>query len=369
MLAKRLEETAGNTGAEGHLAAHRSHKGDAVLNLYVVGTAGLLDVGNHIVQTVAQSGGGGDKGKAVKPQGDMLNGSVVSVQNLQRLAQGHAGVHIPLQYGENGEVPPPGNAGDEALNRLLLLNAVHNHGARILRPVGVSDVQGNALFLHRQDGFLMENRRTHEGQLPQLRVGDMGNGAGIGNNLGISHQYAGDIGPVFIHIGVNRGGAQRAGNVAAAPGHHLDLTGGQTAVKAGDQDLPVGLQRGGNGAVGLFPVDLPVKAEENAACRVHKFVAQIFRHKLCGKVFAPGDQFIHGHIPVQAGAEGVKLALHVIVQAQLVSDIHKALPYSTQYIRAGHAVCQVCVTEIQKICQLVVVPVPLSGCRDHNQPP
>ena len=215
----------------------------------------------------------------------------------------------------------------------------------------------------------MENRRAHEGQLPQLRVGDMGNGAGIGHNFRVGHQNTGDVSPVFIHVGVHSGGRQRAGDIAAATGHHLDLSCGQTAVEAGDQNLPVGFQRGSNGAVGLFPVNLSVKAEENAACRVHKCKAQIFRHEPCREIFAPGDQFIHRHVPAQPGAESVKLALHIVVQAKLVSDIHKALPYGIHYIPAGHAVCQMGVTEIQKVCQLVVVRAPFTGGGDHHQPP
>ena len=71
----------------------------------------------------------------------------------------------------------------------------------------------------------MEHGGTHVGQLPQFGIGDVGNLLGIGHDSGIGHEKAGNVGPVFIHIGMQSVGQDGTGDVAAASGEHLDLVG------------------------------------------------------------------------------------------------------------------------------------------------
>ena len=80
---------------------------------------------------------------------------------------------------------------------------------------------------HREDGVLVEHVGAHVGQLSELPVGDGLNGGGILHDPGVGHQEAGNVGPVFIKVGVEGAGHQRAGHIGAASG------------------------KGGDGAVGL----------------------------------------------------------------------------------------------------------------------
>ncbi len=58
-------------------------------------------------------------------------------------------------------------------------------------------------------------------------------GRGSFDDLGVGHEEAGHVRPVLVHIRVERGRGQRAGDVAAAAGEGLDRAVGHDAVKAG----------------------------------------------------------------------------------------------------------------------------------------
>lgn len=90
-------------------------------------------------------------------------------------------------------------------------DVLHDERAGFVRPVRVADVQGNAFFLDRQNGFLVQHRSAHKRHFAQLGVGDAGNGPGILHNARIGHQYAGNVRPVFVYVRVHRGCGERAG--------------------------------------------------------------------------------------------------------------------------------------------------------------
>lgn len=71
-------------------------------------------------------------------------------------------------------------------------------------------------------------------QLPELVVGDLGDGLGIVYDPGVRHQDTGDIGPVFIDVGIQGRSGQGTRDIAAATGKGLDLAIGQLTVEAGD---------------------------------------------------------------------------------------------------------------------------------------
>ena len=52
MLAERLEELAGGAGPGGHFASHGSDERNAVLHAHIVRAAGLLNIGDHIVERI-----------------------------------------------------------------------------------------------------------------------------------------------------------------------------------------------------------------------------------------------------------------------------------------------------------------------------
>ena len=94
------------------------------------------------------------------------------------------------------------------------------------------------------------------------------------------------------------------------------------------------------GGVGLFPVDMAVKAKEDNICRVHKGVAQIFRHQSAGKILTAGDQLIHTHGLVEPGDELVKLSFNVVLKIQVVSDFNKSLADRLHNVGAAYACAQ-----------------------------
>ena len=51
-----------------------------------------------------------------------------------------------------------------------------------------------------------------EGKLTKLRIGDCGDGAGVFDYARVCHEYAGDISPVFVYIGIRRRGGKSACN-------------------------------------------------------------------------------------------------------------------------------------------------------------
>ena len=163
---------------------------------------------------------------------------MVAVEDLQRVAERRGGVHVALEHREDREIAPPGNAGDRALKLAFAFDVLHDERAGLVRAVRVADVERDALLLDRQDGFLVQYRSAHERHFAQLRIRDAGNGARIIHDARIGHQYAGDVRPVFVYVRVHRGCGERAGDVAAAARHHLDLSGRHTAIEAGEDDLP-----------------------------------------------------------------------------------------------------------------------------------
>ena len=108
----------------------------------------------------------------------------------------------------------------------------------------------------------------------------------------------------------------------------------------------MGRKRLGDGAVGLVAVDLAVIAEEHAVGCVDKGVAEIFGHQAGGEILAAGDQLIHARIAPQARGELFHLTLGVEGEAELRTDIGKALFDGLQNVFAGDAVTQMRVAEV-----------------------
>ena len=121
----------------------------------------------------------------------MLDGDLVAVEHLKRAAQGLGGGNIALTHGENAEVAPAGDAGDEALVRVLgFRHLIDYHGAGVFRAVRIADIEGYSLLPHGEDGLLMQYGGAHERHLAKLAVGDGGDGLGVLYDLGVSHEYA-----------------------------------------------------------------------------------------------------------------------------------------------------------------------------------
>ena len=112
----------------------------------------------------------------------------MALQDGEDLPQ-HANLvaHAPLGQGDDGEVLLAGNAGDEPVGIGIALKALLDHGAGILRGVGIADVQRDVLLPHGEDGALVEHLGPGIAQLPELVVGDLGDGLGIVYDPGVRH--------------------------------------------------------------------------------------------------------------------------------------------------------------------------------------
>ena len=300
--------------------------------------------------------------------GDILHVDAVAFQYLQRAAyRPLLGGHTVLRQGDDGEALFPGDAGDHAAGgtlRLRLVEALPDHGAGVVGLVGVADIQGDVLLPHRRDGALVEHLRADVAQLPQLGVGDALDGAGIGDDLGVRHQEAGHVRPVLVHVGVQRGRRQRAGDVAAAAGEGVDGAVGQHAVEAGDHHTPPGgaAQR----LIACLLVHSAVHAEAEPQAAVQKVEAQIVRHNAGGEVFAPAHQLVSGNALVHPPAQGVEFLLQRRGQPQLIPYLQVAAANHVKDPVAADAVLQMCVAQVQQVGDLVILLKTLAGGTDHH---
>ena len=234
--------------------------------------------------------------------------------------------------------------------------------------VGIADIQGDVFLPHREDGPLVEHLGADIAQLPQLRVGDALNGQRVLHDAGICHEEARHIRPVFIYIRIQCRRRQGAGDVAAAPGKGPDASIGHGAVKARDHHSPPG-GHPGQDLVALFLVHCAVQVKLQPQLTVQEVIAQIVRHKLCREVFAPAYQLVLADARVHFPAQGVKFRLQVGLQLQVIPDLYVPGTDHVKHAVAGHAVFQMCVAQIQQICQLVVVGKPFSRSGNDDHPP
>ena len=272
----------------------------------------LLDLSQDGVQAGGDGLGGHHHGHIVNAVGHIVHGDVVALQDGEDLPQ-HANLvaHAPLGQGDDGEVLLAGNAGDEPVRIGVALKALLDHGAGILRGVGIADVQRDVLLPHGEDGALVKHLGPGIAQLPELVVGDLGDGLGIVYDPGVRHQDTGDVGPVFIDVGIQGRSGQGAGDIAAASRKGLDLAIGQLTVESGDHHTNAVHLIAQSLVAGLL-VHGAVEAELDPVCRIHEFEAQIVCHKPGGEVFAPAGQLVLGYgLIVQLGLQVRKLRLQI----------------------------------------------------------
>ena len=272
----------------------------------------------------------------------MLDRRLEALQYLKRPAERLAHVHIVLGDGDDGEVAPPGNAGDEALVRAVaVLHVLHDHRAGVVGGVGVADIERYALFLHRLHRLLMQHRCAHERQLPQLSVGYARDGLRVVDDLRVRHQYAGHVRPVFIDVRPRRRCRQRAGYVAAAAAHDLYFPRRRQTVEPRYHDAPVLFHGGSYRGVAPLGLHLPVKTEEHAVLRVHEGIAEIIREELRREVFPARHKLVHAHVTAEPRTQCLEVRLHIVGDAKLVAYLGKAAFYAVHYLVARHAVGEV----------------------------
>ena len=298
----------------------------------------------------------------------MLHLHAAGLQHFQRFPDdARIGGNVLLIDRQHRKASAARNAGDDAVGvAFLAADALQNHRARILGAVSIADIKGNVLLLNRQNRLLMQHGRAHVGQLTQLLIGNIRNGARLFDHLGISHQDARYVRPVLIDIRIQRVGHDCAGNVTAAARHHMDSAIGHYAVKAG-HDEARGMHRAlCDSGIGFFVVNLPIVIEKYALGRIDKAKAQMFAHQPGGQVFAARNQIIHRDILIELAAQLFKLTFQIIVQPQLIADAVVALLDHGKDILMRHAVIDMRMGQIQQIGDFAVLFMALARGGDHH---
>ena len=329
----------------------------------------ILNLTENGVQMGSQRLGGNYHRNVVNAVGNIVHADVVAHQNGQHLVQDtNLIAHALLGQGDDGEVLHAGDAGDEAVGVMTLFKALLNDGAGIVGRIGITDVQGDVLLADGENGAFMQHLRAGVAQLAQLVVGHLGNGLGIVDDAGVSHQNTGNVRPVFVDLGIQRGGCQRTGDVTAATGEGVNGAVGHHTVEAGGHNAladPAQLLQGG---IGLLRIHGAVQIELHPVGSVHKLEIQICGHQLGGVIFTAADQLFTGHcLLVDALLQLGKIGFQIQINTQLVTDLAVAGYDHIVNQIAGNTVLGVGVAQIQQVCDLVVILEALAGSGDdHN---
>ena len=162
----------------------------------------------------------------------MLKGNILLFQRLkQPAAKADFRVHHRLFHVDDSEILVARDARDGVF-AFVILRLVADDRARLFGMVRVADIGRNARNAHREDRVLMQHARAHIGKFAQLAIGDIANRFRIAHNARIGHQTAGNVRPVFIHVGLNRARNNRARDIAAAAGKGFDVAVRIASVKA-----------------------------------------------------------------------------------------------------------------------------------------
>ena len=210
----------------------------------------------------------------------------------------------------------------------------------------------------------MQHLRAHVAQLAQLVVGYALYRVGIVNYARIGHEYAGNIRPVFVNVGVQRRRCQRAGHVAAAAREHADAAVGHCAVKAGG-DYPAAGGKALKLLVGALLVDGAVEGKMQPKLRVEEVVAEEIGHELCREIFAARYELILGYAGLDLLAQRGKLGVDIDRKPKLGADLAIAVGDHVEHGIAADAVLFVRMAQIQKIRKLVIILKAFS-CRGND---
>ena len=298
----------------------------------------------------------------------MLKGNLALLKGLQDLpAKADLRVHLVLLDVHTAESLLSRNAGDHVFR--LLAGAGHNPGAVVLGRISVADVDGDSLLTDREDSVLMHHVESHVGQLPQLPVCNDVDSLGIVDDPRIRHQNAGHIGPVLVHIRMDRLRHDGAGDVRAAPGEGLHRPVRFRAVKARHHGAPAFREPGRERSVGSLPVKAAVLIEQHRFGGVHELKAQIGGHDDSVQILSPGRCVVPACLLPEIPLNGPELLVQAQRELQPGNDLliprlngGKLLPELPSRLR------QV-ITGIQHIRHLAVLLEPPSRRGRHHISP
>ena len=340
-----MHHAAADGGDDGHVVAD----GDA---------AAAIDQGFDLLEDIGpmglQGGAVHHDAHAVDAGGHMFKGHSVVFEHLQHLAaETDFAVHHALFNGDNAVSLMAGDTGDGG-NRNLVGSILADHGAGMVRLVGITDIGGDAGFVYREHRVLMQDGGTHVAQFPQFLIGDGGNFRRVFYDPGIRHQETGNVGPVFIYVGIHRTGHQGAGDIAAAAGEGAYFTVCLGTVETRHNSRFAVRKEGRELFLGLLIVQGAVIVEENAVNGIHETPSQVVSHQDTAEVFTAAGA------PVLALAGGdsllhfIQFGVNIHFQVQSAGDGQIAIPDTGKRLRDRFAFAGKVIALIQQISDFIV---------------
>ena len=191
-----------------------------------------------------------------------------------------------------------------------------DHGSRILRPVGVPDIDRDVGYLSRVNGILVEHGCSHISQFPQFSVGDPADRLRVVNDPGIRHQESRYVRPVLIDIRFHRPGYERAGDVGASSGERLDAAIDPGSVEARDHCLVAAAEHLLKFLIRPFLHEFAFVIELDDFGCIHEFEPQIGCDQLGVQIFAPARDIVHGSFRIDIFTDLFQFFFHAHVDAQ-----------------------------------------------------
>ena len=114
----------------------------------------------------------------------MFKGNTILLKSLQHLSsEPDFGVHHILFYIDGAKASLSRNTCDDILG--FLTGTSHNPGTIVLRGIGISDIDGNPLLTHGENGILVKHCGSHVGKFTELLISNYINPLRIINNSGV----------------------------------------------------------------------------------------------------------------------------------------------------------------------------------------
>ena len=259
--------------------------------------------------------------------------------------------HILIQR-DNGKILAPCNSRHDTLGDLL---ARGDDRARILRTVGVSDVDRNVRGAAREDRILMQHGSAHVGQLAQLLIRNTLDRLRILDDPRICHQESGDIRPVLVNVGAYCARDQRARDVRSAAGERDDLSRFPSrSVKARDHSVLMSGKLLRQGFLRVVEEQSALLVEQDQACCVDKIIAQKSRRQLCRQIFPAACDVVCGAALLHLIHDLIEAALQIDVNVQI--HLHREVPvcHDLEHLLIGQILIHMGLAQIQQIRHLVI---------------
>lgn len=136
----------------------------------------------------------------------------------------------------------------------------------------------------------------------------------------VGHQTAGNVRPVFIHVGLNRARNNRARDIAAAAGKGFDVAVRIASVKARHNRALMSGQQRAELFLCLIAVQPPLFVKENALLRIDEIPAEIICQQNAVEVFAPAGGVIRARAELNVAAHFIQIPIQINRQPKLLRN-------------------------------------------------